>query len=287
MLVSHFTRDPCGDVHNERRGRRRNLDAVRLSDVADDRVVGQRLQVESTVYANDNAPTSTWSAYRCSYDVDDRDGDIECSAALARNHMASCTLLATIAERHRIVTTMAMLTPTDTGLWPPGADHLASRGLNVELGVGPRTNLLRAGRALAALRRPENAPFWRARIVRGRCRQYGSPYSQPRKSTRSFDRDRGSDRSDPKRHSAYSGSASRSRAKTHALSGRFRIDAIGAREFRSLDAAIRERGVIPRQHLVIVRRVLATAVGWRSRRDALAEGAEAAKQTRRNARARS
>lgn len=42
--------------------------------------------------------------------------------------------------------------------------------------------------------------------------------------------------------------------------GRYRVDAIGAREFRSLDAAVRERGVIPRQHLVIVRRVLATAV---------------------------
>ncbi len=42
--------------------------------------------------------------------------------------------------------------------------------------------------------------------------------------------------------------------------GRVRLDAIGAREFRQLEAFVRERGVIPRQHLIIVRNVLKTAV---------------------------
>jgi hypothetical protein len=34
------------------------------------------------------------------------------------------------------------------------------------------------------------------------------------------------------------------------------LNEIGAREFRALDAAVRGRGVNPRQHLIIVRRVL-------------------------------
>jgi integrase len=41
--------------------------------------------------------------------------------------------------------------------------------------------------------------------------------------------------------------------------GRRRVDEIGAREFRELEAAIRERGSSPRQHLILLRRILTTA----------------------------
>jgi integrase len=44
-----------------------------------------------------------------------------------------------------------------------------------------------------------------------------------------------------------------------ALGGK-RLTEIGARDFRTLDAAVRGRGVKPRQHLIIVRRVLKTAL---------------------------
>jgi integrase len=41
--------------------------------------------------------------------------------------------------------------------------------------------------------------------------------------------------------------------------GRTRIDEIGAREFRELEAFICKRGSSPRQHLILLRRILATA----------------------------